>query len=181
MSDADRVWRERGLREAVLAGEERAWRALYDESFAALDAYVLWRCGGLRDLADEALQETWLTAVRRVRDFDPIQSAFAAWLRGIAANVLRNLIRRRSHRLTHPLVVDVAQRDENASARERGERIAHALATLPANYDRVLRMKYLEGMCVDAIAAAGNETSKAVESLLTRARIAFRKAYGEPE
>src|SRR5206468_7460187 len=96
MNPSDRVWRERGLREAVLAGDERAWRTWYDESFPALDAYVRWRCGGLRDLADEALQETWLTAVRRVRDFDPQRATFAAWLRGIAANVLRNLLRRRA-------------------------------------------------------------------------------------
>src|SRR5437868_6777582 len=83
MSDAERVWRERGLRAAVLAGDARAWQTWYDEAFAALDAYVLWRCGGLRDLADDALQETWLVAVRRIRRFDPAQGSFAGWLRGI--------------------------------------------------------------------------------------------------
>ena len=59
---------ERRLHRAVLAGDERAWRALYDASFAGLDAYVLWRCAGLRDRADDVVQETWLTAVRRIAD-----------------------------------------------------------------------------------------------------------------
>ncbi len=51
MSASDRVWREKGLRDAVLAGDERAWRTWYDEAYAELYRYVLWRCGGLRDRA----------------------------------------------------------------------------------------------------------------------------------
>ena len=47
-------------------GDEEAWRSWYDESFDALYAYALWRCAGLRDHADEVVQETWLVAVRRV-------------------------------------------------------------------------------------------------------------------
>ena len=95
MVNGDRVGRERALRRAVLAGDEDAWRTWYADSFDNLYAYVCWRCGGLRDLADEVVQETWLTAVRRVRDFDPARAGFGAWLAGIAANVLRNHLRRR--------------------------------------------------------------------------------------
>src|SRR5919201_1956083 len=99
MNPSDRAWRERGLLDAVLAGDERAWRTWYEESFDGLYAYVLWRCGGLRDRAHEVVQETWLTAVRRLRAFDPEQGSFAAWLRGIAANVLRNQLRRERRRV----------------------------------------------------------------------------------
>ena len=94
MQTGDRVWRERGLRDAVLAGDERAWRTLYDEAFAGLYAYALWRCGGLRDHADDVVQDAWLAAVRRIGRFDPVQGSFAGWLRGIAANLLRNRFRR---------------------------------------------------------------------------------------
>src|SRR5260370_15769098 len=83
---------ERGLHRAVLRGDEEAWRVLYDRSFAALDAYVVWRCAGLRDVADDIVQETWLTAGRRIRDFDPNPGRFLAWLDWIAANVLRSLV-----------------------------------------------------------------------------------------
>ncbi len=178
MSEADRVWRERGLREAVLAGDERAWRTWYDESFPGLDAYVRWRCGGVRDLADEALQEIWLTAVRRVRDFDPARATFAAWLRGIAVNVLRNWLRRRMrNRQTTSLGSELGTLTQPRSP-ETGERIAHALAQLPERYEQVLRLKYLEGRTMDSIAAEWGVTPKAIESLLTRARQAFREAYG---
>src|SRR5262245_9035790 len=93
MHPGDRTWRERGLHGAALAGDEQAWRTLYAESYDAVYAYVGWRCAGLRDLTDELVQETWLTAVRRLRQFDPQRGSFAGWLRGIAANVLRNHLR----------------------------------------------------------------------------------------
>jgi RNA polymerase sigma-70 factor (ECF subfamily) len=178
MHAGDRVWRERGLRSAVLAGDERAWQTWYDESFDGLDAYVSWRCAGLRDLADEVVQETWLTAVRRIRHFDPERGSFASWLRGIAANVLRNQLRRECHRRQRP---DSASSGEPADAalqkREQAELIARALAELPERYEAVLRAKYLEQQSMADIAAASNETPKAIESLLTRARQAFRDAY----
>ena len=167
---------ERGLHRAVLRGDEDAWRTLYDTSFAALDAYVLWRCAGLRDVADDVVQETWLTAVRRIQDFHPNRGRFLAWVRGIAGNVLRGHFRRRRG---VPLVGDdhAAPRVDGAEQREEAEQIARALAELPERYEAVLRAKYLDGLSVAAIAADWVETPKAVESLLTRARDAFRATY----
>ncbi len=176
MQAEDKVEHERQLRRAVLAGEEFAWRTLHDEAFAGLYAYVLWRCGGLRDRAEEVVQETWLTAVRRLRSFDPSVGSFASWLRGIAANVLRNHFRRekRRLRLTQPLEAEPMSVEE---AREQAERIAEALGSLPEHYEAVLRLKYLEGRSVADIAAQRGESLKAIESQLTRAREAFRQAY----
>ncbi len=171
MGEAERR-AERGLRVAVLAGDERAWQIWYDESFVAVDRYIAWRCGGLRDLADDVLQETWLTAVRRIRQFEPERGSFVAWLRGIAANIVRNQLRRRTNHDLASLNGDVPARDD----RQR-ERVAAALAELPEHYERVLRQKYLDRLEVAEIAAESSDTAKAVESLLSRARDAFRKAY----
>ncbi len=189
MTSEERVWRERGLRDAVLVGDETAWRTLYQESFAGLYAYVLWRCAGLRDTADDIVQDTWMTAVLRIRRFDPARGGFASWLCGIAANLLRNHFRRErtSGRLRDPARQDSGRLRDSARqdsgrlrdpARQLAERVAHALAALPERYETVLRAKYLDGRPVADIAASGNETPKAVESLLTRARQAFRDAYG---
>lgn len=179
MQAGDRAERERELRRAVLAGEEYAWRILYDESFAALHAYVLWRCAGLRERADDVVQETWLTAVRRLRAFDPSAGSFAAWLRGIAANLLRNHFRRETRRAyrMRPLDDEPAAEQANTDA----ERIVHTLSVLPEHYEAVLRAKYLDGQSVADIAQARGESAKAVESLLTRARQAFRQAYLDAE
>jgi RNA polymerase sigma-70 factor (ECF subfamily) len=182
MTRPNRVERERLLRGAVLTGDQTAWRLWYEESYEPLYRYVHWRCGGLDDLADDVVQETWLTAVRRVRRFDPRQAAFGTWLRGIAANVLRNRFRRRAAQRvrTEPLESDPpgeGSAEAGLMGRERQERIATALADLPEHYEAVLRAKYVENAPVAEIAEASGQTPKAVESLLTRARQAFRTKY----
>jgi RNA polymerase sigma-70 factor (ECF subfamily) len=182
MNPSDRVWRERGLRDAVLAGDERAWQAWYDESFAGLAAYVAWRCAGLADMGDEIIQETWLTAVRRVRAFDPEQGSFAGWLRGIAAHLLRNHFRRQARRARLDQSLNgrlpaMPPAERVLEEREQAQRIARALTSLPEHYEAVLRAKYLDEESVVQIAESRNETPKTVESLLTRARQAFREAY----
>ena len=185
MQPSDRVRRERGLRSAVLAGDERAWQAWYEEHFADLYGYVLWRCAGLRDQADEVVQETWLTAVRRIRSFDPAQGPFGGWLRGIAAHLLRNHFRKEFRRATRQQTLDdldaPSTGDAELQRQEQAERVARALIALPERYEAVLRAKYLEGYSVVEIAEASGETPKAIESLLTRARQAFREIYRQSE
>jgi RNA polymerase sigma-70 factor (ECF subfamily) len=179
MGDAADFWREQALRDAAVAGDPDAWHALYDTAYDRLAGYVHWRTAGLADLADEVIQETWLTAARRLRSFDPAKGPFAAWVAGIAANVVRNQIRAWRRR-PGPLSGDEAARIA-PDPREQAERVAAALAALPERSERVLRAKYLDGETVDAIARASGESPKAVESLLTRARQAFREAYSRGE
>jgi RNA polymerase sigma-70 factor (ECF subfamily) len=186
MDSSDRVWRERGLLAAVLAGDERAWQTWYEESFEGLLSYISWRCAGDRANTDEIVQETWLTAVRRVRTFEPERGSFANWLRGIAANVLRNHFRAaaresaRTVQLDDETVVRLSVASD-LEARDRAQRIARALAALPERYEAVLRAKYLDEQSVARIACAWNQSAKAIESLLSRARQAFREMYQELE
>ena len=181
MQDQGRIWRERGLQAAVLAGDESAWRMWYDESADPLYAYIAWRCGGMRDTADEVAQDVWLTAVRRLPTFDPVAGSFLGWLRGIAARTLANRFRhdRRRERLTvHRPAHEAA--DAEVSRRERAERVAAVLAAMPEKYEAVLRAKYLDAAPVAEVAADLGLSEKAVESLLSRARAAFRDLY-QPE
>ena len=177
MDSEDRVQREEMLRRAVLAGDERAWRTWYDETFDDLYLYVRWRCGGRRDWADDIVQATWLTAVRRIRRFDPRQASLLAWLRGIAANLLRNELRRQRRSPKVRPSADGQSTAETWDARHREQRVAAALNALSEREEAVLRAKYLDGMSVADIAAGRGETPKAIESLLSRARQAFREVY----
>jgi RNA polymerase sigma-70 factor, ECF subfamily len=181
MQSNERVVREHALRRAVLAGDELAWRTWYDAEYAGLYAYVLWRCGGLPDRADDIVQETWLTAVRHVRRFDPRRGSFSGYLRGIAANVLRNHFRSRKRQSAQPLNGHLAAPDVDQSRRDQAERIAFALARLPEHYEGVLRSKYVDGLSIAEIASGSGDTPKAVESLLSRARQAFREVYDKDE
>ena len=176
MLPCERIQQEIRLRDAVAAGDEAAWRALYDGACANLWAYVTWRCAGLRDSAEEVTQETWLAAVRRIGDFDPRKASFQSWLRGIAAHVLQNHFRMCRRRPIQALSGQELAPDDRAQC-EQAESIARALAELPPRSEAVLRAKYLDLRSVEQIAAEWDQTPKAIESLLTRSRQAFRSAY----
>lgn len=171
------VWRERGLRDAALGGDAVAWRALYDGAYESVTRYVRWRCGGLADLADDVVQDAWMTAARKLASFEPKICPFSSWVCGIAANVLRHHLRSRTRYRRRVGSLGDADPPVGEVDREKAERVAAAFANLPERSERVLRAKYLDRMSVDAIAAAWGETPKAVESLLTRARQAFREEY----
>ena len=177
MPDADRTAEERRLCREAAAGDVRAWQRLYDSAFDRLFAYVQWRCGGRRDWAEDIVQETWLVAVRKLADFRAEQATFLAWLRGIAAQLLRNYFRK-VRTFPRSLEESIQERVGPMEIREDpAERIAQALARLPEHYERVLRAKYLDQLSVETIAREAEQTPKAIESLLSRARAAFRQAY----
>jgi RNA polymerase sigma-70 factor (ECF subfamily) len=177
MDATERKWLERGLLEAVLAGDETAWKALYDGCFDRVYAHVYYRVGRDRHRAEEVVQETWLTAVKRIRRFDPDRGTFEQWMRGIAEHVLLNQRRRWRRDRT---AAAAAAADARIAPDARGmvaEQVALAMAGLPRQYQIALRAKYEEQLPVAEIAARWKATPKAVESLLARARAAFREAY----
>jgi len=175
----DRVWREQILRSAVLGGDVRAWQSWYEESYGKLYAYVGWRCAGVQDLVEDVVQETWLIAVRRIRSFDPGRGSFVGWLRGIAGHAIQNRLRRRKRHvsLSRRMPLPAGGVETALALQETAERVALALAAVPRHYERVLQAKYVDQQSVGDIALEWQETPKAIESLLTRAREAFRKAY----
>jgi RNA polymerase sigma-70 factor, ECF subfamily len=182
VNSTERVQGEEVLRRAVLSGDERAWQTWYQETFDDLYRYVLWRSGGQPDRAQDVVQETWMTAVRHVRRFDPRRASFLSWLRGLAANILRNHLRqqRRLLKRERSAAASAEQSYTDPLPREEAadhERIAATLDALPERQEAVLRAKYLDGLSVAEIAAMSDETPKAVESMLSRARESFRKIY----
>lgn len=179
MEAGERRWLERGLREAVLAGDEQAWKTLYEASFERLYAHVYYRSRGDRQQTEEIVQDCWLTAVRRIRRFDPERGAFIQWLIGIADNMLRNHGRkwwRRQWTETAGIETQGCVPSPAASI-EQTESLTMTLLSLPPSYQAVLRAKYEERLPVAEIAARWHTTPKAVESMLGRARQAFRAAY----
>jgi RNA polymerase sigma-70 factor (ECF subfamily) len=67
--------------------------------------------------------------------------------------------------------------DAGLARADTGRIVQLALDHLPPRYSRALEWKYLEELSVDDIAGRLQCTPKAAESLLTRARNAFRDAF----
>ena len=67
--------------------------------------------------------------------------------------------------------------EQELLCRESGELVHAVLDQLPPRYGRALQWKYLERLSVDEIGSRLEIGTKAAESLLSRARAAFRAGY----
>ena len=67
--------------------------------------------------------------------------------------------------------------DEMLQREETRELVNAAMSQLPPHYRQALESKYVSGESVRVIAERWRMTEKATESLLTRARQAFRAAF----
>lgn len=185
--DAD--WKRRALR-----GEAAAIDHLVSASLPPLYRFCLHRVGGNQHLCEEAVQETLLRAIDELAQYDPQRASgrLLPWLTGLARNAIRKLLSREpaaAELQQFWLQVDeelqqILDRLESAplaeDALERGETRAMVNATmaqLPSHYREALEAKYLQQQSVRDIALAHSASEKTIESLLTRARRAFRATF----
>lgn len=176
MHSAENAWTEFGLKHAALKGDAIAWRTLFDSAMDSLRRYLFWRMGSDHAGIDDLTQETWLIATSKLSSFEPTRGSFASWVMGIAALLLRNHFRKKSRRKVGALSGNEAA---PTSMKEEADHVAHALAQLTPAQERVLRAKYLEFQTVSQIASVLGQSEKAIESLLSRARAAFKQHYQE--
>jgi RNA polymerase sigma-70 factor (ECF subfamily) len=172
--DTATATRERSLRISALGGDAPAWAELFHDAYDTVFRYAVWRCGGRADLAEDVVQEAWLLAARKLSAFDPARGRFARWVCGLAANVARTVVRSRLRYVRRLAAVPVPTEDEPD---HDPELVAVALAELPAEYELVLRGRYFDRRSVSEMAGELGRTPQAVESLLSRAREAFRDEY----
>ncbi|MCS6947587.1 MAG: sigma-70 family RNA polymerase sigma factor [Steroidobacteraceae bacterium] len=185
MSDANR-----DLVSRLLAGDERAFKAFFDEYFDRLYRFALVRTGGDQDLAAEVAQRTLCKAMGALRQWRGDATLFT-WLVQICRHELadRAEIQRRDLRRYASMdqcdsvravayAVSDPQSDHTVElhGREVGLLLRAILDELPGRYGEVLQWKYLDERSVDDIAAELGASFEAAQSILARARNAFRAA-----
>jgi RNA polymerase sigma-70 factor (ECF subfamily) len=149
--------------------------ALYDRALPEVYGYLLARCRS-RDLAEELTSETFLAAVAQ-RAEAPLTTP---WLIGIARHKLADHWRWKARQ--ERLLDAVSPQDE---AEDRWDaqldvvRAHQTLGRLAPHHRAALTLRYLDGLTVPETAAVLDRTLHATETLLVRARRAFRFAYGE--
>ena len=169
-----------------MAGEARAWQELCRVYAEPLYLYIYHRNGGYAQAAEDARQETLLAAVEAIAGYRR-QAPLFGWLCGIARHKLADEARRR-RRLgasLEELGADEGERplcqlgiqslpQEALAASETRAAVVRALWCLPADYREALLARYHHGESVEEVAARLGRGYKATESLLSRARVAFR-------
>ena len=175
-------------------GDEQAVRQLVDASLEPLFHFSFYRVGRNRHLCEEVVQDTILRAIAELPSYEPERSAnnVFPWLAGLARNEIRRALSREPATTSletlwarmdedlrtifrglesSPLADDILEREETR------EMVNATMSQLPQHYREALEAKYVSRRSVREIASARSASEKSIESLLTRARQAFRETF----
>jgi RNA polymerase sigma factor (sigma-70 family) len=166
---------------AVAAGDRQALELLYRR-------HAPWLAGRLaarttsRELAEEALQDTFLAAWRGARAYHG-SGEVPAWLWGIARRRLASLARRQprgslSLEVAGGRVDQAAGPEEAALGRDASDRIRLAVAHLPDDQRAAITAVVYQGQTIEQAALAAAVPQGTIKSRLHRARLHIRKELG---
>ncbi len=183
---------DKELVRAMCAGDERAFDEFFRDYSPRVFRFVLPRVRRDEQVAEEVCQEVLGRAMRRIDTWRGEASLFT-WLCQIARNEISDHWRKR--RRQDQMEVFVEDDPSVAAALESIEAEAHdrpdqqssraelmrlvqvALDRLPTNYGNALEWKYIDGYSVAEIATRLGQNVIATQSLLARARLAFKDAF----
>ncbi|MGK5741247.1 RNA polymerase sigma factor [Micromonospora sp. URMC 103] len=169
------------------AQEPEEFAAIFDRHASHIHRYLARRLG--REAADDLVAETFLTAFRKRRQYDPRRRDARPWLYGIATNLVGQHRRDelREYRLRQVLV---AERDEaspadqvaaDVTAQALHRLLTEALAALSPGDRDVLLLIAWEGLTYEEVATALGIPVGTVRSRLNRARRKVRETLGETD
>ncbi len=175
----------------MVRGDQAAFDRFFESCFPRLFRFALARLDGNADAAEEVVQTTLCKAVAKLASYRG-EAALFTWLCTFCRHEISAHYRRHG-RTAHeaPLIDDApevraaleslgaaeAGPDERLRRAELGRLVQGTLDSLPERYGDVLEWKYIQELSVNEIAERLSLGPKAAESLLTRARQAFRDAF----
>lgn len=187
----DRLDRERDLLERVRGGEAAAFGELYDAYAARLYRAVLLPRLGDVQAAEDALAETFRTALERIEGFESRGVSIYHWLARIAHNKAMDMHRARAvttrrladlRGLLEPVSSAAAADDlfESAvSGRELARRVELTLAELNPRYRRAIELRFFEECPRERCAELLAVKVGTFDVVLLRALRAFRQRWQE--
>jgi RNA polymerase sigma factor (sigma-70 family) len=148
--------------------QPRAFAVLVERHHHVLHRYAARRLGAVE--ADDVVAETFLTAYRRRRDFDPGRADARPWLFGIATNLVRRRARREARMLRAFARTGIDPLASPAEHDGTGAAVAAALAALRKEHRDVLFLHAVCDLSHDEIAEALRVPVGTVKGWLYRAR-----------
>jgi RNA polymerase sigma-70 factor, ECF subfamily len=188
---SDTVHVDRALARRILGGDEAAFRGLFDSFFPRLYRFALARLDGDHEAAREVVQQTFCKAVERLDTYRG-EAALYTWFCQVCRNTLIDHQRAMNRELRtvvlledqpnvrailESFVAPAGEQPDLCAWQQDVRRLVQATVdALPDHYSQILELKYIDGLSVQDIAEQLNVGTKAAESLLGRARQAFREA-----
>jgi RNA polymerase sigma-70 factor (ECF subfamily) len=181
---------DRDLVAAMMAGDERAFTTFFDTYFPRVYRFALPRLDRNPDTAKDVVQATLIKAMRAIDGWRG-EAALFTWLCQICRRQIADHVRSQRRHATRVVLIDdsdevraaleaieAPDRDDPFRGADRAElkRLVHAvLDRLPNRYGEALEWKYVEGRSVEEIGERLGIGHVAAQSLLARARVAFRE------
>jgi len=176
------------LVQRMRSGEEHAFDEFFGAYFPRLFRFAVRRLGN-EDAAEDVVQAALVIAMRKIGTWRG-EAALFTWLCTICRHELSAYWARTGRQpVTLPLDDPDIRAQIESLAREGlgphaeierhdlSELVRITLDHLPRPYGDVLTWKYFEGLSVVEISERLGSTAKAAESMLTRARVAFRDGF----
>jgi len=163
-------------------GEQSAFQILYLKYADLLFAYILHHLDHDKAAASDIWQDTWVVFIEKINDFQSKSTIFT-WLCSIAKNKIADYYRnsRKQQRFQRideiHFDIDAEELKIESVDFETQADVITILANLTEKYRYLLVAKYIENKGIDEISLQIGKSYKATESLLTRARDAFRKEF----
>lgn len=175
----------------MLRGNEAAFEEFFDATYPALYRFALVRLAGDRDAAAEVAQAAICKSTSKLETYRG-EATLLTWVYTFCRHELHALHRGRD-RAEHVELLEErpeiraaleslrADIEDDPGASLDRQRLAalvqRILDHLPSHYASALEWKYIEEVPVQEIGRRLSLSPKAAESLLTRARRAFRDAF----
>lgn len=169
-----------GVSSSSRAGADlvQALMDLYDLAVPQVFGYLLPRCGDV-SVAEELTAESLLAAAVAVKS-GAVTEVTVAWLIGIARHKLVDHWRRRERESRSlALLPGEPAVDDPWDGLIDAQRAHEVLGRLPTPQRIALVLRYLDGLPVAEVAARLSRSLHGTETLLVRARAAFRRIYME--
>ena len=160
-------------------GEPRAVREMVERKLGRLLSLAE-RLLGRRSEAEEVAQEVFVRLWKQAPTWQPGRARFDTWLHRVALNLCYDRLRRRRDEAADDAVAEAeadpaAAPDALLEARQRGRRVARALAELPQRQREALVLQYYQQLSNSEAAELMGIGIEALESLLVRARRSLRE------
>lgn len=178
--------KDKKLVSEILQGNERALKDFYNLYSARVFNFIQRKVEKIED-AQELLQDVLFVSLDAMRDYAGKSSIFT-FVCAIAHHKVVDFYRKKRLKQVifsqmpglGSLMSELLTPEERYNKTELRQRIKNCFLKLPARYQTILRLKYVEGYTVVQIAVDLKETVKSIESALFRARKAFAKVYTDP-
>jgi RNA polymerase sigma-70 factor (ECF subfamily) len=156
----------------VATGDSSAFAGIYAATSAKLLGVIV-RIVGRRDVAEDVLQDVYLSAWQRAANFDPSLGSPITWLCAIARNRALDEIRRKAPLALEdcPEHLDVASNDNACVDLVRSEDdrcLNDSIERMAPEKRLVLRLAYEHGLTRDEIAARIGRPVGTVKSIIRR-------------